>query len=136
MEREHISLPGSSEVTIQRAYLAGVPMQRRRHEPGADRRRHPGHLPEGPLPRYVGLPPAARARARAPPPRAPHRPAEPARATTREPPPRLPKTTHDADAANIRIDPFPLSKPVSNAPNDAADDVANQKDLRSRVHAD
>lgn len=120
----------------------------RRHEPGADRRRDARHVAQGALPRYVGVPPAARARAA--PARAPHRAPEPARAPAREPAPRLPAPPPrlpPAHAAHLCGRPLATTDPglptAPNVANDsnvanvaAADDAANQTVLRARVSAD
>lgn len=131
----------------------GVPVLRRRHEPGADRRRDACHIAEGALPRYVGVPPA---RARAAPARAPHRAPEPPRAPTGEPAPRLPPPPSAPNATNLRGRPIPTAggtgvsaaanvtdvSDVANFPNvtnvsdvTTAVNVANQTVVRTCVSA-
>lgn len=113
----------------------GVPVLRRRHEPGADRRRDPGHVAQGALSRYVCPPPGARARAA--PARAPHRAPEPARAAAREPPPRLPPPPSPPHAAHLRDRPLSTADTglptATNVTNDT--DVANVTNVATTVNA-
>lgn len=118
---------------------AGVPVLRRRHEPGADGRRDAGHVPEGAVSRYVGVPPAARARA--PPARAAHRAPEPPRAPAREPPPGLTPPSHSPHPPHLRGRPLtnPYRTGVPTSPNvtddTTANNAANQTVLWARVPA-
>lgn len=111
-------------------------MLRRRYESGADRRRDACDVAEGAVPRYVDVPPGARARAA--PARAAHRAPEPAGPPAREPAPCLPAPPSYAHAARLRGRPLP--KPRSSVPTasnvDSTDNDANQTVLWTSFPAD
>lgn len=100
----------------------GVPVLRRRHEPGADWRRDPRDVPQGALPRYVDVSPSARARAA--PARTTHRAPKSPRATTREPTSRLPQTSPRSTPPHLRGRPLPCPgyPGLPHAPNPSSTD--------------
>lgn len=101
----------------------GVPVLRRRHEPGADRRGDPGRVPQGALPRYVPASPS--------PAGSTHRPPEPSSAPARELSTISTPAPH-APSAPARIRPCPgPGVPTSRTP---PTNVTRETFVRARLY--